>query len=151
MRIILLLFLMTLASISSAEEIGPCPDSDSGLECMAEEAIKQALGELDEAIPNSPPLTMNEVEVLVAQVKKCLKPATKYSASIVVNIKMNNDGTVKRDSVRLLGSFEEKDKLLINKVFDEAKFALFKCENDGYNLPLEKYEHWKEIEIHFDF
>ena len=148
MRIILLLFLMMLASHSSSEEIGPCPDADNRTACAVEEAVNQALGEMP---PLSYPLTRNEEDVLAEQIQKCWKPKTKYSASIVLNIKMNNDGTVQHDSVRLLSSFEEKDKLLVKKGFDEAKKALIDCENGGYNLPLEKYEHWQEIEMSFNF
>ena len=40
---------------------------------------------------------------------------------------MNCDGKVQHDSVKLLSSFEEKDKLLVNEVFDEAKKALIDC------------------------
>ena len=64
---------------------------------------------------------------------------------------MNSDGTVQHDSIKLLNSFEEKDKLLVNEVFDEAKKALINCENGENNLPFEKYEHWKEIEMSFNF
>jgi hypothetical protein len=148
MRVIILLFLMTLASHSSAQEIGPCPDADSPTACAVEEAVNQALGAMP---PLSPPLTRNEEDVLAEQIQKCWKPKTKYSASIVLNIKMNNDGTVQHDSIKLVSSFEEKDKLLVNEVFDEAKKALIDCENGGYNLPLEKYEHWQEIEMTFQF
>jgi len=148
MRVIILLFLIMLASQSSSEEIGPCPDADSPTACAVEEAVNQALGAMP---PFSPPLTRTEEEVLAEQIKKCWKPKTKYSASIMLKVKMNNDGTVQHDSVRLLSSFEEKDKLLVNKVFDEAKKALIDCENGGYNLPLEKYEHWQEIEMTFQF
>ena len=152
MRIILLLFLMTIASHSSAQEIGPfsqCSNSDNPTACAVEEVINQALG--DTMLPDSYPLTKNEEDLLVEQIKKCWKPKTKYSASIVLNIKMNNDGTVQHDSIKLVSSFEEKDKLLVNELFDEAKKALINCENGGYNLPLEKYEHWKEIEMNFNF
>jgi len=148
MRIILLLFLMTLASHSSSEEIGPCPDADSRTACAVEEVLNQALGAMP---PLSPPLTKNEEDVLVEQINKCWKPKTKYSVSIVLKVKMNRDGTVQHDSINLLSSFEEKDKLLVNELFDEAKKALINCENGGYNLPLEKYEHWKEIEMNFNF
>ena len=139
---------MTLASHSSAQEIGPCPDADNRTACAVEEVVNQALGAMP---PLSPPLTRIEEDVLAEQIKKCWKPKTKYSASIVLDIKMNNDGTVQHDSIRLLSSFEEKDKLLVNAVFDEAKKALIDCENGGYNLPLEKYEHWQEIEMSFNF
>ena len=150
MRAILLLFLMTLASHSSSEEIGPfsqCSNSDSPTACAVEEALNQALGAMP---PFSPPLTRIEEDVLAEQIQKCWKPKTKYSASIVLNIKMNNDGTVQHDSIKLVSSFAEKDKLLVNEVFDEAKKALIDCENGGYNLPLEKYEHWQEIEMSFN-
>jgi hypothetical protein len=151
MRVTILLFLMTLASHSSAQEIGPfsqCSNSDNPTACAVEEVINQALGEMP---PLSYPLTRNEEDVLAEQIQKCWKPKTKYSASIVLNIKMNNDGTVQHDSIKLVSSFEEKDKLLVKKGFDEAKKALIDCENGGYNLPLEKYEHWQEIEMSFNF
>lgn len=149
MRIIPLLFLMTLASHSSAQEIGPCPDADNRTACAVEEAVNQALD--GAMLPDSYPLTTIEEEVVSEQINKCWKPKTKYSASIVLKVKMNNDGTVQHDSIKLVSSFEEKDKLLVNEVFDEAKKALIDCENGGYNLPLEKYEHWQEIEMTFQF
>ena len=149
MRAIMLLFMMTFTPQSSAKEIGPCPDADNWTACAVEEAINQALG--GAMLPVSPPLTKNEEEVLVEQINKCWKPKTKYSVSIVLKVKMNNDGTVQHDSIKLLSSFGEKDKLLVNEVLDEAKKALINCENGENNLPFEKYEHWKEIEMSFNF
>ena len=75
MHVIILLFLMALASQSSAEEVDPCPDSDNRTACAVEEVINQALGET--MLPDSYPLTWTEEDVLVEQINKCWKPKTK--------------------------------------------------------------------------
>ena len=31
-----------------------------------------------------------------------------------------------------------------------ARRAILRCQKGGYNLPVEKYEHWREIEMTFN-
>ena len=61
---------------------------------------------------------------------------------------MGRDGKVQGD-VRLV-SAQGGDASAQRTAFQAARRAILRCQRDGYPLPAEKYDHWKEIEMTFN-
>jgi hypothetical protein len=36
------------------------------------------------------------------------------------------------------------------QAFEAARRAIIRCGNDGFDLPVEKYDHWRDIEMTFN-
>lgn len=67
-------------------------------------------------------------------------------SSISIELFMKKNGQV--DEIKLLS--EKKDNNAQTSIaFASVKRAILKCEGNGYNLPKEFYEQWKNIKIVF--
>lgn len=69
------------------------------------------------------------------------------AVTVTVGISMNRDG--KPDEPRLLGHTGGSEAAA-RKAFDVARRAILRCGGNGYDLPADRYEHWREIEITFN-
>jgi len=62
---------------------------------------------------------------------------------------MTPEGKVKPGSLRLVSSQGGADSAT-KTAFQAARRAVLRCQKGGYNLPTDKYEHWREIEMTFN-
>lgn len=62
---------------------------------------------------------------------------------------MHPDGQVVASSIALIG-FEGGNHSDANVAFQAARRALLRCQKNGYDLPKDKYEHWRNLEMTFD-
>ena len=77
-------------------------------------------------------------------VQRCWNPP-EGGAVVTVTFGMNRDGTVIGDSLRSIPrEMAETDS------FTAARRAILRCGRDGYDLPPDQYEAWREIEMTFD-
>ena len=51
--------------------------------------------------------------------------------------------------VRLIGA-EGGDGAAQQAAFQAARRAILRCQSDGYPLPADKYDQWREVEMTFD-
>lgn len=77
-------------------------------------------------------------------VQRCWNPA-EGGAVVTVAFKMDRDGTVIDESLRSIPrEMSDTDSFMV------APRAILRCGRDGYDLPADQYEAWREIEMTFD-
>ena len=104
------------------------------------------------ARPSGPPLSRGEKEALRVAVEACwIVDVGSRAADVTVTLamEMTEDGKVKTDTIRMIGS-QGGSGSAVETAFQAARRAVLRCQRGGYNLPKDKYEHWREIEMTFN-
>ena len=138
-------------------ETPPPPATDTA---AIDDALTAALSESAEpatpparSTPAGPPMSQGEREALRVAISQCWNLGTNSSEAlrtvVVVSVAMARDGTPDTNSIRLV-SATGGGEAAVQTAFDAARRAIVRCGARGYDLPPEKYEHWKEIEITFN-
>ena len=126
----------------------PTPKEDP-IQAALQEAM-QGGSEPSEA--EGPALTKDEKEGLRDDVQACWivdEGSLVSNVTVTVAMSMTPEGKVKGGSLRLISGEGGSDRA--KKIaFEAARRAILRCQKKGYDLPKEKYEHWREIEIIFD-
>ncbi|MDA7551413.1 energy transducer TonB [Rhodobacteraceae bacterium] len=126
----------------------PTPKEDP-IQAALQEAM-QGGSEPSEA--EGPALTKDEKEGLRDDVQACWivdEGSLVSNVTVTVAVSMTPEGKVKGGSLRLISGEGGSDRA--KKIaFEAARRAILRCQKKGYDLPKEKYEHWREIEIIFD-
>ena len=71
------------------------------------------------------------------------------NVTVTVAFDMEPSGRVVGSSLRML-SASGGDGAAVDTAFQSARRAILRCQGDGYNLPAEKYEQWKSVEMTFN-
>ncbi len=103
------------------------------------------------AAPTGPPLTRGEKDGLRVSVQQCWVVdvgSRSADVTVVVGLELDQNGKV-QGNIELLSS-EGGDDAAVNTAFQAARRAVLRCQKNGYDLPVEKYDHWREIEITFN-
>ncbi|WP_204113375.1 energy transducer TonB [Shimia biformata] len=103
------------------------------------------------AAPSGPPLTSAEKDGLRIAVQDCwVVDVGSQAANVTVTVGMSLDrnGRVQGD-IRLIGA-TGGDSTAANTAFQAARRAILRCQKDGYKLPPEKYDSWRDVEITFN-
>lgn len=142
------------AAAADPEAVPNTPEQD------ADDAIAAALAEAASAsseaapvaaAPSGPPLTRGERDGLRVAVQQCWVVDVGSRAAdvtVVVGLSLDRDGRVQGD-IRLL-SADGGDDTAIQTAFQAARRAVLRCQRGGYDLPVEKYDHWRDVEITFN-
>lgn len=109
---------------------------------------------VDEVQPkaSSAPLTGGEKEAFKNQVLNCWSVnigSRAAKVSVIVSMDMQPDGKVVASSIEMIG-YKDGNQSDANFAFQAARRAMLRCQKDGYDLPKDKYEHWRNIEVTFD-
>ncbi|MCV2867959.1 hypothetical protein OEW28_04905 [Defluviimonas sp. WL0002] len=103
--------------------------------------------------PSGPPMTGGEKDALVVAVKQCWNVGALSTDAlrtiVTVSVGMSPDGKPDSSSIRMV-SYEGGDETSAKQAFEAGRRAILRCAGEGYPLPREKYEQWKEIEIVFN-
>ncbi len=96
-------------------------------------------------------LSPSEIEGLRVAVQKCWNVGAvsteALSVKVTVGVSMSRDG--KPQDPRLLG-YSGGSEAAANQAFDVARRAILRCGIGGYDLPADRYDQWREIEITFN-
>ncbi|MBI1492628.1 hypothetical protein [Halocynthiibacter styelae] len=121
------------------------------------DAINDAVASANEtpAAPSGPPLSFGERDGLRRQIHSCWNTGAVSSAAaavtITVHFSLARDGSINSDVT--LAGWEGGDSNAANIAFRAARSAIYRCQNHsgrtGYDLPTEKYDHWRDIEAVF--
>jgi hypothetical protein len=127
------------------------PETD---ESAVTDALAEAMGQADtDAAAAGPPLSRGEKDALRVAVEQCWNVGSLSSAAlrttVVVGVSMNKDGTPRRETIELL-SATGGDDAAARQAFEAARRAIIRCGLRGYDLPPEKYERWRDIEMTFN-
>lgn len=103
--------------------------------------------------PVGPPLTAGEREGMRVAVSQCWNVGAMSTDAmrtvITVGVSMNEDGTPQAGSIKLL-SHTGGTEAGAQAAFEVARRAIIRCGAKGFPLPVEKYAHWRNIEMTFD-
>ena len=122
-----------------------------------DDAVAAALAEdqpEEQPIRRGPPLTGGEKEAFVVAVGSCWNvDSGGRSAGVKVTVRFELDqrGLVIANNVELIRA-EGGDSNAQRTAFEKARRAVIRCAiaNNGYKLPPEKYDQWREIEATFN-
>ena len=129
----------------------PEPQTDADAIAAALEAAT-AVEPPDADLPPGPPMTASEQEGFRVAVNRCwnVDPGSQAArVTMSVGFTLDRDGRVQGD-VRQVGA-TGGDAGATEIAFQAARRAILRCQGQGgYDLPVEKYDQWREIEITFD-
>ncbi|MCA0044029.1 energy transducer TonB [Celeribacter litoreus] len=138
--------------------VTPVPDA---ADAVAEAAAAAAAALAAEATgapaaperPAGPPLTAGEREGMRVAVSQCWNVGSMSSEAmrtvIRVRMSMNEDGTPQIGTIELI-DFEGGSQASADQAFAVARRAIIRCGQSGFPLPVDKYAHWRNIELRFD-
>ena len=118
-------------------------------------ALAEALGGAQDPapVPAGPPMSAGEKDALRVAVSKCWNVGSLSSAAlnttVVVGVTMNQDGRPDTGSIRMLSS-SGGDTGSARQAYEAARRAIIRCGSRGYDLPVEKFAHWRDIEMTFN-
>ena len=99
------------------------------------------------------PLTISEREGLKRVLKPCwnilqLSDAAKYIV-ITVEFELERDGRPIERTIKMINA-SSNNELAVANAFKVSKRAIMRCLIEGYDLPAEKYDRWRKVEIVFN-
>ena len=105
------------------------------------------------AAPSGPPMTSGEIDGLRVAVRKCWNMGTLSTAAMAVSVTLRvnvaQSGVPDMTSIRMTGS-TGGDSAAATQVYEAARRAIIRCGKDGFPLPPDKYDTWKDLELTFD-
>lgn len=127
-------------------------DTNSAVNDALAEALGNAGGEVQTA-PSGPPLTRGEKDALRVAVEKCWNVGSLSSealrTTVVVGVQMSEDGKPNIGTIRMI-SAEGGSGSAAKQAFEAARRAIIRCGASGYNLPRDKFDRWRDIEMTFN-
>ncbi|MFK7743519.1 MAG: energy transducer TonB [Roseobacter sp.] len=118
-------------------------------------ALSEALATADPApsVPQGPPLSAGEKESLRVAVSSCWNVGSlstdALGTTVVVEVSMTPDGKPINGSIRMASS-SGGSEAAARQAFEAARRAIIRCGARGFNLPVEKYGQWQDIEMTFN-
>ncbi len=103
--------------------------------------------------PSGPPMTGGEKDALVIAVKQCWNVGSlstdALNTVVTVGVTMEPSGKPVSGSIRMIG-FEGGSEASAKLAYEAGRRAIIRCGQNGFPLPPEKYDQWKDVEITFD-
>ena len=103
--------------------------------------------------PLGPPLTAGETDALRVAVKQCWALGSLSSeamrTTVTVRLDVGQDGRPDTGSIRMTG-FDGGPQAAAELMFEVARRAIIRCGKNGFSLPQDKYDQWKDLELVFD-
>lgn len=118
------------------------------------QALAAALAAPDRApAASGPPLSGGEREGLRVAVSKCWNVGSlstdALGTTVVVGVEMTQEARPVIASIRLVGS-AGGSTAAAQQAFEAARRAIIRCGVSGFDLPPEKYDQWRQIEMTFN-
>ncbi|KNG94786.1 hypothetical protein [Pseudaestuariivita atlantica] len=140
-----------LATASTPEPDTPAPSDtrDDSVESVVADLLREATAPAAPA--GGPPLSRGESEAFRIAVQECWNvDVGSQAANVVVTVgfELAENGTVSSD-VRLIAAEGGSDGA-VQTAFQSARRAVLRCQRGGYDLPADKYETWREVEMTFN-
>lgn len=96
-------------------------------------------------------MTGSERDAFRVSVQRCwnVDPGSESArVNITVGFRLDRNGKVEGDIRQLSGSGGSEPA--VRSAFDAARRAILRCQSDGFPLPADKYDQWREVEMTFD-
>ncbi|MAO00104.1 MAG: energy transducer TonB [Roseovarius sp.] len=133
----------------------PKPAAPATDQSAVNDALAAALGTSQNTTPapSGPPLTSGEKDALRVAVQQCWNVGSlsteALGTTVVVSVRMGEDGKPDNGSIRM-DSFSGGGDAAARQAFEAARRAIIRCGANGFNLPPEKYDQWRDIEMTFN-
>jgi hypothetical protein len=139
----------------------PEPDDPPAAEEEADpiaDAVAAAVAEAVEtpaapAEPVGPPLSAAQRDGFRLAVAGCWNVGSLSNAAqattVVVGFDMNRDGRPVAGSLQLV-SYNGTSQAAAQQAYEAARRAILRCGTNGYDLPVESYERWQQVELVFN-
>jgi hypothetical protein len=103
--------------------------------------------------PVGPPMTSGEKEGLRVAIQKCWNigalSTEAMNTTVTVLVDLDQAGKPITGSISMARFAGGSDSAAL-QAFEAARRAIIRCGANGFSLPPEKYEEWKELELNFD-
>jgi len=103
--------------------------------------------------PTGPPLTGGEKDAFLVDVRRCWNVGAlstdALESKVVVRFELSREGKPDKASIKMTG-FEGGSQAGAKQAYETARRAIIRCGASGYNLPIDKYEQWKIVNITFN-
>jgi hypothetical protein len=103
--------------------------------------------------PQGPPMTAGEKDALRVAVQACWNVGSLSSdalrVTVTVAVDLGEDGKPDATSLRMT-EYEGGSDASARQAFEAARRAVIRCGANGFNLPAEKYEEWRSLELVFN-
>jgi hypothetical protein len=137
-------------------EASPTPEEDSIADAVAA-AVSEAEAEPagnDGTVENAgPPMTDGEKDALRVAVQACWNVGSLSSdallTTVTVAVTVAQDGIPDVASIEMI-SFEGGTEASGRQAYEAARRAIIRCGATGFQLPPDKYEQWRNIEMEFN-
>ena len=133
----------------------PAPDVPDDTPSVPEQvaALADADADSQQVAPRGPPLTRGEREAFGLAVGQCwnvgsLSPSA-LATTVVVAFDMQRTGAPVTGSIRMV-DFSGGSEADADRAFQAARRAIIRCGTKGFQLPVEKYDQWREVEATFN-
>ena len=94
-------------------------------------------------------LSAAEADRFALQIQQCWSVPTGDATAVTVSLELHEDGTVLAETIALVSPTVPQGEAT-EQSFQAARRAILRCQGAGYDLPVDKYAHWREIELTFD-
>ncbi|MDX2485224.1 MAG: energy transducer TonB [Pseudodonghicola sp.] len=105
------------------------------------------------AAPSGPPMSAGEKEALRVAVSSCWNVGSLSSdalaTTVVVAVSLSQDGKPQGETIRM-ASHSGGSEASAKQAFEAARRAIIRCGAKGFDLPVAKYDHWRNIEMTFN-
>jgi hypothetical protein len=144
------------AATTAEAEAPPVPTEDRIADAVAA-AVSEAEAEpagTNGTVENAgPPMTDGEKDALRVAVQACWNVGSLSSdallTTVTVAVAVAQDGIPDVASIRMIG-FEGGTEASARQAYEAARRAIIRCGAKGFQLPPEKYEQWRNIEMEFN-
>lgn len=140
-------------AVAQAEQTPDAPPDTANSAVNA--ALAEALGGGDEpvAAPSGPPLSAGERDALRVAVSNCWNVGSlsteALNTTVIVAVSLTEDSKPVASSIKMLSSSGGTEAAAA-KAFGAARRAIIRCGSSGFDLPIEKYSRWRDIEMTFN-
>ena len=145
------------APAATAEaESSPAPEEDSIADAVAaavSEADAEPAGNNGTVENAGPPMTDGEKDALRVAVQACWNVGSLSSDALLTTVTLGltvaQDGIPDVASIEMIG-FEGGTEASARQAYEAARRAIIRCGAKGFQLPPDKYEQWRNIEMEFN-
>jgi hypothetical protein len=103
--------------------------------------------------PSGPPMTAGEKDALRISVQQCWNVGSLSTealrVTVTVAVSVAQTGVPDAGSIRMI-EFEGGSEGAARQAFEAARRAIIRCGANGFPLPPEKYDQWRDIEMVFN-
>jgi hypothetical protein len=137
-----------------ADEPAVDPEAEAIAAALAEAtAADNGVEEGGNTAPQGPPMTSGEKDGLRVAIQKCWNVGTLSSEAmrmtVTVTVSLSLDGRPDLGSITM-AEYSGGSEAPAKQAFDAARRAISRCGADGFQLPEDKYEEWKDLRLIFD-